>query len=261
MCKVTHKIKFCTCLDENIDVEELNHYWVLHRYNKDKNMNIMGEPVFPSHLHPMFKFNESILVDTLNEDQTFDKNIELEKGDRLEVVLCNNSDNDSLYYNFKFTGKTWKSIESDTFDLISNFDEVKGGEIKEITFNNYGAAAIEAAKASQSPIEAWQTATEKIFNSTDSQSKSCPKNAFLGLCEAGLIKNIEAGSYFKMAKPNINKEYAITAVNILSRSPELSRKELWKQVKKELLIEKKSHNSQMDVVLALWNTGLIVKQE
>ena len=132
MCKVSNKIKFCTCVDDNIDIEELNHYWVLHRYNKDKNMNVMGEPIFPDNLHPMFIINKALLIDTLNKPEAFDKNIGLKKGDRLEVVLCNNSDNDSLYYNFKFTGKTWMPIESDSFDLMSNFDELKGGEIKEI---------------------------------------------------------------------------------------------------------------------------------
>lgn len=259
MCKVTNKIRFCTCIDENIDIEELNDYWVLHRYNKDKNLDVMGMPIFPDNMHPMFEINEVVLTDTLNKVNAFDEDIEIKKGDRLEVVLCNNSDIHSLYYNFKYTGNLWKSIESDPFDLMSNFDEVKGGEIKEITFNNYGTAAIEAAKASQNPIEAWQTATEKIFNSTDSQSKPCPKNAFLGLCEAGFIKSIEPGSYFKRSKPNVNKLYAITAVKILKRTPKLSRKELWKLVKQELLIEKKPHNSQMDVVLALWDAGLIDK--
>tara|TARA_R110002096_G_scaffold15821_13_gene54465 strand:- start:7499 stop:7633 length:135 start_codon:yes stop_codon:yes gene_type:complete len=32
--------------------------------------------------------------------------------------------------NFKFTGKACKSIESDYFDLMNNFDELKRGEIK-----------------------------------------------------------------------------------------------------------------------------------
>ncbi|QVY67112.1 hypothetical protein [Polaribacter sp. Q13] len=132
MCKVINRIKFCTCIDDNVDIEELNHYWILHRYNKDKNENVMGTPALPSDLQPHFEVNETLLIDTLNTTDAFDKNIELEKGDRLEVVLCNNSKDNELYYNFKFTGKKWKSIESDCFDIMNNFDEVKGGEIKEI---------------------------------------------------------------------------------------------------------------------------------
>jgi hypothetical protein len=132
MCKVSDQIKFCTCVDDNIDIEELNHYWVLHRYNKDKNVTVMGTSVLPSDLQPQFEVNETLLINTLNRREAFDKKIELEKGDRLEVVLCNNSEDDELYYNFKFTGKKWEFIESDCFDLMNNFDEVKVGEIKEI---------------------------------------------------------------------------------------------------------------------------------
>lgn len=134
MCEVSNKIKFCTCADDNIDIEELNNYWVLHRYNKDKNMDVMGEPILPYGLQPMFEINEEILVDILNSTEAFDKKIELKKGDKLEVVLCNNATagRESFYYNFKYSGKTWKSIESDIFDLMSRFDEVSGGEVKEI---------------------------------------------------------------------------------------------------------------------------------
>ena len=117
MCLISDKIKFCTCVATDIDIYELNHYWVLHRYNKDKNEDVMGSPVLPVHLHTT---------------EAFDKNIELKRGDRLEVVLYNNqTDTEPLYYNFKYTGKIWKSIEPDCFDLMSRFDEVTAGEIKE----------------------------------------------------------------------------------------------------------------------------------
>ncbi|GGG52168.1 hypothetical protein [Bizionia arctica] len=132
MCKVSDKIKFCTCFDANIDIEELNYYWLLHRYNKDKNHIVMGSPVLPEYLNPRFEINAELLVNTLNTPEAFDKNLQLEEGDRLEVVLCNNAkdSNESLYYNFKYTGNIWKTIQSDCFDLMSRFDEVSGGEIK-----------------------------------------------------------------------------------------------------------------------------------
>ncbi|TYB74058.1 hypothetical protein [Bizionia myxarmorum] len=133
MCKLSNKIKFCTCIDEDKDIEELNHYWVLHRYNKNKGETVMGSPILPDHLNPMFEINAELLVNTLNTPEAFDKNLQLEKGDRLEVVLCNNAKdrNESLYYNFKYTKGIWKTMESDCFDLMSNFDEVRGGEVKE----------------------------------------------------------------------------------------------------------------------------------
>lgn len=132
MCLISDKIKFCTCVATDIDIYELNHYWVLHRYNKDKNEDVMGSPVLPVHLHPRIEINAKLLVSTLNTTEAFDKNIELKRGDRLEVVLYNNqTDTEPLYYNFKYTGKIWKSIEPDCFDLMSRFDEVTAGEIKE----------------------------------------------------------------------------------------------------------------------------------
>jgi hypothetical protein len=94
----------------------------------------MGEPVFPDNLHPMFIINKALLIDTLNKPEAFDKNIELKKGDRLEVVLCNNTEKevDTLYYNFRFTGKEWQQIEADVFEFRNRFDSIKGGVIKEV---------------------------------------------------------------------------------------------------------------------------------
>ena len=133
MCKVSDKIKFCTCVDENTNIDELNHYWVLHRYNKDKNEFLMGLPIFPDHPHPMFKINDEILVNTLNSPEAFDTHLVFKSEDRLEIVLCNNSKEvtSRFIYTFKYTGKTWKSIESDCFDLMNRFDQINTGELKE----------------------------------------------------------------------------------------------------------------------------------
>lgn len=135
MCKVSDKIKFCTCLDDTIDIEELNHYWVLHRYNKDKNLSVMGMPVFPNDLNPLFEINAEIVLHNLNTPEAFDKEIELKRGDRLEAVVCSNTagNDDRFYYNFKYTGKIWKSIAVDYFDIMSRFDELNMGEIQEIS--------------------------------------------------------------------------------------------------------------------------------
>ncbi|QJP33354.1 hypothetical protein F0365_02475 [Nonlabens sp. Ci31] len=134
MCDVSDKIKFCTCVDKNTVIEELDHYWVLHRYHKDKNLKVMGLPIFPDHLHPKFEINAQVVVRALNSADAFDQKMLLEKGDRLEVVLCNNATDiqDSFYYNFRYTGTVWESIEADYFDLMSRFDEVISGQVKEI---------------------------------------------------------------------------------------------------------------------------------
>ena len=123
----------------------------------------------------------------------------------------------------------------------------------------YGTAAIEAVRIyehrlAESPRAAWEQATSKMFGwGTSSQRKGCPRDAFLGLCEEGLVKGIESGDYTRSQK---NKRYAVDAVAILQRHPSLAgnRNRLWSKV---LADEHKKHNSQMDVVIALWNAGLI----
>jgi hypothetical protein len=126
--------------------------------------------------------------------------------------------------------------------------------MKTLNYNKYGFAAKKAALISGNPIESWKIAV-KDFASESSKTKPCPKNTFLGLCEAGFVKGIKSGSYFKRKKPNLNKKYALKAVTILKQNKEIkfSPKELWEKLE----LGNKRHNSQMDVVIALWDIGLI----
>lgn len=127
---------------------------------------------------------------------------------------------------------------------------------------SYKAIALKAAQLAKSqkisPVKAWQLCAEKEFPaSKSSQVKSCPKNTFLGLCEAGRLSGIPSGKYTSSI---LNKGYAITASNILSKSKNTSFNPLtlWTETLKVSKAEgSKQHNSQMDVVLALWENGLI----
>lgn len=121
--------------------------------------------------------------------------------------------------------------------------------------NPYGVAAVEATALARdvSPAIGWQRAVERTFpNSKSQQVKSCPRGAFLGLCEAGLIKGIPSGSY---TRSQLNKQYAVRGVTLLRQRPELvdDALVLWRDI---VGIEK-AHNGQMDVVLGLWTAGLI----
>lgn len=125
--------------------------------------------------------------------------------------------------------------------------------------NKYGLAALIAIELIQSrkahnPVQAWEMATIEIFGrGTSSQSKGCPKNTFLALCETGKIKGVEAGAYTRSLK---NKGYAMKALTLLQSDPLYSKdpKALWNAVQGE---NYKNHNSQMDVVSVLWTNGLI----
>ncbi|HEX8245457.1 MAG TPA: hypothetical protein VF541_18240 [Longimicrobium sp.] len=86
------------------------------------------------------------------------------------------------------------------------------------------------------------------------REKGCPRAAFLGLCEEGLVAGIDRGTY---TKSQANKADAVKAAALLARDPALGRqgpKTLWERV---LAGRTKQHNAQMDVVLALYRRGLL----
>lgn len=72
--------------------------------------------------------------------------------------------------------------------------------------NKYGKIAIDAVKLLRDkkiydPKEAWEKSSIKYFKeSSSSQKKGCPRNAFLGLCVVGLIRVVKKGDYTKSEK-------------------------------------------------------------
>jgi hypothetical protein len=126
--------------------------------------------------------------------------------------------------------------------------------------NKYGAIAVEAAELvragkCRSATEAWETVATAAFpDQVASQDKGCPRGAFLGLCEEGLVLGVSAQ---RATRPRKNKEYALAAVWLLQAEPVLAEEgatALWDRV---MGGREKDHNSQMDVVLALWHAGLL----
>lgn len=124
--------------------------------------------------------------------------------------------------------------------------------------NRYGEAALMAARKDKSagvdPVARWESAMEKLYpTSSSARKKGCPRGAFLGLCEEGLVIGIPSGAYTASKE---NKAYAVRAVTLLTEGTEQrSISALWRAVTNGA---EKKHNSQMDVVLALWNNDLIL---
>lgn len=125
----------------------------------------------------------------------------------------------------------------------------------------YGEVAVGATELARrtgaQPPEAWEEASRTVFShSVSLQDKGCPRSAYLGLCEEGLVLGIPAGSY---TRSRDNKAYALRAVELLASEPVLADSgpmELWERV---MGGQPKAYNSQMDVVLALWRQGLIAQ--
>jgi hypothetical protein len=120
----------------------------------------------------------------------------------------------------------------------------------------YGECAIRATKkltanTCKNPMDAWNLAISELTDSRSVRDKSCPRNAFLGLCEAGLIRGVERGRSTKTTK---NKEYALNALQVLRQNPRPFKPlELWQNIGNRI-----AHNGQMDVVLALWGRDLLL---
>jgi hypothetical protein len=106
----------------------------------------------------------------------------------------------------------------------------------------YGQVAIKAAQYiadGEKPRAAWEIASCEVFTPGSAmQKKGCPRNAFLGL----------------YGDTGYNARYAQTALKILKDNPgkAYTEAELW-----NLVIPGKAYNQQMDVVLSLFNAGLI----
>jgi hypothetical protein len=136
--------------------------------------------------------------------------------------------------------------------------------------NKYGLTAVQAAEAAtggENPVHARESAAAKVFvESPSSQRKGCSKSTFLGLAEAGEIVGVPAGSYTRSVN---NKRYAVAVLllrenqaNALSASG-LSIKVLNSTGAMSSHASgagaSKVHNSQMDVVIALWQAHKVTR--
>ena len=124
--------------------------------------------------------------------------------------------------------------------------------------NRYGEGALVAARdsAGTSPARRWQSAMEKVYPTSPlARKKGSPRGAFLGLCEEGLVTDIPPGNY---TTSKDDKVYAVRAAELLIAGTQTwSISQLWRAVTDD---PEKAHNSQMDIVLALWKNGLIVRK-
>lgn len=127
--------------------------------------------------------------------------------------------------------------------------------------NKYVKVAIEVAEELQSMKkeeqkkidlgDLWKEKCKKNEFREATIKKGCPRLAFIGLCENNLIKGIEIKN---SDKESLNKNYAVEAVKVLKNNKKnYTSKELWEEIGNK----DKKHNSQMNIVLALWEKGMI----
>ncbi|GBF76144.1 hypothetical protein PA598K_04592 [Paenibacillus sp. 598K] len=129
--------------------------------------------------------------------------------------------------------------------------------------DKYSKSALNAVRYMQSnrtesPVEAWYIATGEQFGEGSwGQAKGCPRTAFLGICEEGLVKGVKPGRYNKRPH-SLNKQYALHAIALFKQDAsniQRSNKELWSLVTRGKNIQS---NYQVEMVKALWAENLIV---
>lgn len=115
--------------------EELPHYWLLYRFNNEKNIECMGMPVMPfDFLQVNYTLNAETVGNRLNEVDAFDKAIEFKSKDQLEIVINNLSEDemDRMTFCFRYKKGKWIEEEYDVFELMNRYDELAFGNFKKL---------------------------------------------------------------------------------------------------------------------------------
>ncbi len=130
MCKVSDIIKFCTC--DISDSDDVENYWILHRYASENENEIMGMVVMPSYISLDIVFhNEEMLLKRINETGAFDIELSHKPKDRLLIHL--RCDEQEYNYGFVFKKKHWVTCKYDFFEWAYKHVESEQGKV-EVTF-------------------------------------------------------------------------------------------------------------------------------
>jgi hypothetical protein len=131
MCKVSNKVKFCTC--EGRTYKNLEHYWVLHRYDESKTMAYVGETLLPHGLNtPNYNINTATFLARLNETDAFDRLIAFEDNDQLEIVINNLDHTQKMAFGFEYKNKKWSTTFPDSLNLANFYDNITFGSFESL---------------------------------------------------------------------------------------------------------------------------------
>lgn len=126
---VSKDIKFYTCEEES--TSERPNYWVLHRFNKDKDLRIMGSVERPeTDLKPNFISNKKTILNRLKKPYAFDKDISFVEGGVLSVVLNSSDWKNREDFCYEYKRGTWINSENDSMWLESRFDVYGYGKVE-----------------------------------------------------------------------------------------------------------------------------------
>ena len=133
MCKVSDKIKFCTCGSGIKDVRKLDNYWILYRYNQN-DYQIIGEiidgVIYTINLiQDNHELNKETILNRLKETDAFDIPIKFEDFDILEIHLNHLQPSKELVYTFNYYDKEWDFNSNESISRDKSYDKLKFGNI------------------------------------------------------------------------------------------------------------------------------------
>lgn len=130
MCKITSKIKFCTC--KATSTERLQHYWCLHRYSKVQkdSVNLTSSEMGNKAMTLDYEVNKVVLEQRLKDADAFERDLRFKPKDVLEIVCHNTDANKRTVYGFKYKGNGWQVHAISALELRNEYDEVVFGKMK-----------------------------------------------------------------------------------------------------------------------------------
>jgi len=131
MCKVSDKIKFCTCGSGIKDVRKLDNYWILYRYNHndDNLIDEIHDGIVLIKIIQNDELNKQTILNRLKEIDAFDVSIKFEVSDILEIHLNNLNPDKKLIYTFYRFGQEWDYNSNDSISRDKSYDKYKFGNI------------------------------------------------------------------------------------------------------------------------------------
>ena len=133
MCTISDKFKLCSCVDDNIDVEELDNYWVLYKYNPTKELHVLGLAMPPySFSDDNYLKNMLNIAELLDSGNVFDQKFEFNEDDRIEIHLNQQDKEKYIRFQFEYDGEQWSPLSEsfEPFSLMNDYDSVAQGYVE-----------------------------------------------------------------------------------------------------------------------------------
>ena len=126
MCKISKKLKLCTCNNS----EELgSETWSYYRLEEGKNLYLVGEIKWLRAMDPQKKRTQkSIICRMLNKSNCFDIEMQHKEGDILEIIFKVDDENMAIH-RFLFSYNKWKTCHIDSFEISRQRNLIKQGNI------------------------------------------------------------------------------------------------------------------------------------